>query len=276
MSPKPRYELKFPVTLAQKLAFMSDISSGLVADPNGISATYRVSSMYFDTDQLQAYWQKMDGEALRKKYRLRFYTAAIDDQQRITTAFMEIKHRINDLVFKERVKLTDEGANCILADARELTHLDRHVVADALATGRTTIDTIRKAASVPGFFAVNVISYLREAWEGAIDRRLRLTFDSSCQAYTPATYLDVALNSGSNILRHDEFIMEIKFDEAIPRWMRDLVSKHSIRLSRFSKYAFGVERLQNTSRPQFHNRCTPFETTSTHNATLPESKTTIV
>ena len=262
MSPKPRYELKFPVTLSQKLAFMSDISSGLVADPNGISATYRVSSMYFDTDELQAYWQKMDGEALRKKYRLRFYTAALEGEQRIQTAFMEIKHRINDLVFKERVKLTDDGANCILADARELANLDRHVVADALATGRTTINTIRKAASVPGFFAVNVISYLREAWEGSFDRRLRLTFDSSCQAYTPATYLDVALNSGSNILRHDEFIMEVKFDEAIPRWMRDVVSKHSIRLSRFSKYAFGVERLHQEGNARLRQRLTPFESSS--------------
>ncbi|MEE3372031.1 MAG: polyphosphate polymerase domain-containing protein [Planctomycetota bacterium] len=262
MSAAPRYELKFPVTLAQKHEFMQDISSGLVADANGVSATYRVSSMYFDTDGLQAYWQKMDGEALRKKYRLRFYTAAFEGEQRIQTAFMEIKHRINDLVFKERVQLTDNGANAILADSRELTELSRHVVPSSLLTGKTTVDTIRKAASVPGFSAVNVISYLREAWEGSVDRRLRLTFDSSCQAYTPKSYLDVALNTGNKILQDDEFIMEVKFDEAIPRWIRDVIAKNGIRLSRFSKYAFGVERLQQRSCAELRKRLTPFECVS--------------
>ncbi len=60
-----RYELKFPISLAQKLKFVKDVCPGVVADANGVRATYRVSSMYFDTSDLRAYWQKMDGEAVR-------------------------------------------------------------------------------------------------------------------------------------------------------------------------------------------------------------------
>ena len=256
---RARYELKFPISLAQKLKFVKEVCPGVVADTNGVCATYRVSSMYFDTADLRAYWQKMDGEAVRSKIRLRYYTAAAENQPRIQTAFMEIKHRLNDLVLKERVQLTDEGANTILADVRELVDLDRHVIANIPPAARTTVERIQRAASAPNFSAVNVISYLREAWEGSVDRRLRLTFDSSCQAYAPQSYLDVAFNCGTRILREGEFIMEVKFDEAIPRWIRDLVARNGLHLQRFSKYAYGVERLRIRGQTGVMERLNPFE-----------------
>jgi len=38
-------------------------------------------------------------------------------------------------------------------------------------------------------------------------------------------------------------VMEIKFDHAIPRWMRDIAVAQGPRLQRFSKYVAGTEAI---------------------------------
>ncbi len=234
--------MKYLITAAQRERFLSAAKSGLQEDPHGRSAVYRVSSQYYDSANLSAYWEKLDGEAVRKKFRLRYYSTDESDNPRVSAAFMEIKHRIDHTVYKERVRLTDDGANDILSDARALVELDKFVV-EKDQSKQSTINAIKRAAQSHGFSAVNVISYLREAWEGLVDRRLRLTFDASCQALAPDAYLDVNANRGRHIIPADMVVMEIKFDHAIPRWMRDIAVAQGPRLQRFSKYAAGTEAI---------------------------------
>ena len=87
----------------------------------------RVSSVYFDTPGLSAYWEKLDGEKIRKKFRLRYYSIDAPGSIQVSSAFMEIKHRLNNLVLKERVALTDEGAQAILQDAGQLACIEEHI-----------------------------------------------------------------------------------------------------------------------------------------------------
>ena len=238
-----RYELKFPITVQQKHRFLEAARDRLQPDPHGTNAVYRVSSQYFDTSDFAAYWEKVDGEAIRKKYRLRYYSVEAGRQAHVGAAFMEIKHRINNTVYKERVRLSDDGAEKILSDSKQLVHLADHVVGEDRAK-QSTIDSVVRAASVPGFAAANVITYLREAWMGQEDdQRLRLTFDTRCQAYSPSQYLDVNSEAGSSVLPGNMFIMEIKFNHAIPCWIREIVASHGVTLQRFSKYAVGGESL---------------------------------
>lgn len=124
-----RYELKFPMPVTGKAGVVEAAKHALLPDPHGVGAVYRVSSTYFDSPDLSAYWEKVDGERVRKKFRLRYY--AVEGEagaETATGAFMEIKHRINNTVFKERVKLTDAGATAILTDAAELARLPEHLV----------------------------------------------------------------------------------------------------------------------------------------------------
>jgi len=235
-----RYELKFVVDGITKQCLLDQSRHGLIADANGVNATYRVTSQYFDTADLNAYYEKLDGEEIRKKVRLRFYSVSQDEKPRVSTAFMEIKHRINNRVFKERVRLTDEGAEAILTDSHELRRLQDHVV--SMDRGkRSTINTLMHLASKVDFRSVNVISYLREAWVGQDDGRLRLTFDSCCEAYAAQDYHFAGIGVGQSILAANRQLMEVKFDRAIPRWIRDLLVVHGIQMQRFSKYAAGVE-----------------------------------
>ncbi len=240
---KPRYELKYPITLEQKRHFLAVARHGLAEDPHGVNAVYRVSSQYFDSYNYLAYWEKLDGERVRRKFRLRYYSIDGNGAPRVKAAFMEIKHRIDHVVYKERVRVTEEGARAILTDSRELLYLEEHVVSEERTRNAATIETVARAASVTGFQAVNVISYVREAWIGSEDERLRLTFDSSCSAYPPGAFFDVGIVRSAPLLPDDNVMMEIKFDHAIPIWLRETAVAHGIQIRRFSKYAAGVEAL---------------------------------
>lgn len=237
-----RYELKFPLTIEQKDEMVALARHALKADAHGVDACYRVSSQYFDSRGYGNYWEKVEGERVRRKYRLRYYSARPDETPSVGNAYMEIKHRINNTVFKQRVRVTDEGAEAILSDASELAELRRWVPEEDLHKA-DTIEQVQREAQLDGFHAVHVITYKREAWEGVVDGRLRLTFDTDCRALPPSCFVDVGSDAGASILAPDCTIAEVKFDHAIPRWMRDTIVRLGLKSRRFSKYARGVEAL---------------------------------
>lgn len=245
-----RYELKLVVDGATKQRFLDAVRDNLHADPHGDNAVYRVSSLYFDSPDFRAYWEKLDGESLRRKYRLRYYS--VDEQSgSVNNAFMEIKHRVHNTVYKQRVALTDQGAAAILADDQELALLDRHALPQQEFG---LIEQIQRHAMGQPLRAATVITYLREAWMGNVDHRLRVTFDARCQAYQPAAFGQVSNNLGQPILPEQQCIMEIKFDHSIPCWIRDVLVAQQLHLQRFSKYAAGVTQPACSELHQLLNR----------------------
>ncbi len=261
-----RFELKYVVDGETKQRFLEAVQENLSADQNGENAVYRVSSLYFDTPEFRAVWEKLDGESIRRKFRLRYYS--IDNSKsetvRATNAFMEIKHRIDNTVFKERVELTSSGATEILTDGKQLARLAEHV-AEANCNPNL-VNEIQRTASLQKLRSAAVITYLREAWMGALDSRLRLTFDSACQAYTPHSFAEVASNRGTSLLDPSLSIMEVKFDRAIPCWIRDVLIAQQLRLQRFSKYASGVLSDEDLIR---HSQLAKARGLETPNAQLP-------
>ena len=238
-----RYELKFVVTASQKDHFLRAAREGLEGDPHGTDARYCVSSLYFDTACLKAYWDKLDGVAIRKKYRLRRYAVLEGSDLCWGAAFMEIKHRRNNTVYKERVPIDPAGLEVILRSPRELARLERHLARD-VRSSPATVDAIVRAALKPGFGPTCVVSYRREAWLGSVDPRLRVTFDSFCCARRPEVRFSADIRQGHPLLSPTLFVMEVKFDHAIPTWIREITVAHALRPQRFSKYATAIDALE--------------------------------
>ena len=90
--------------------------------------------------------------------------------------------------------------------------------------------------------AKTLITYVREAWQGVVDERLRLTFDTRGQALPPSAFSLVEGCRGHSFMPADQILMEVKFDQAIPRWIRDVLVLQELTPRRFSKYAAGVEK----------------------------------
>jgi len=243
-----RYELKFVISVERKNKSLEAALPGLMKDPHGTNAQYRVSSLYFDSPDLECYYEKLDGIERRRKFRLRYYGEINKDGEDVwnnRTAFLEIKHRIANSVFKERVQLSSEGAQQILKQG------DLALLGDCVdpkdKNKSSTINTVIRSAICGHYAPITVISYKREAWMGTSDDRLRVTFDKLCQAYVPENYLEVSRGIGAPLIPGNYVVMEVKFNRAIPRWIRDIILQQRLQVRRFSKYAQGLEALSKVS-----------------------------
>ncbi|UCE04953.1 MAG: VTC domain-containing protein, partial [bacterium] len=63
--------------------------------------SYTIRSIYFDTEQFDFYYEKLDGLKIRKKVRVRSY----NEFQKEGFAFLEIKRRYNNRILKERAQV---------------------------------------------------------------------------------------------------------------------------------------------------------------------------
>jgi SPX domain protein involved in polyphosphate accumulation len=239
-----RHELKFLVNEEQRARVLADASGELQPDPHtGANGAYRVTSQYYDSPGLAFYWEKVDGVRERKKIRLRTYGEIGGPADlSVSASYMEIKRRRGDLIAKERVRVLPESTLRLLEDGRALQELSRHV-ADGVRDTQT-VGSVERAALGLSLVPANVITYRREAYQSVLDTRLRLTFDHEALAMRPEAYFSP--DGGIPITQPGIAVMELKFNGRIPRWIRDLLVAHAVRLQRFSKYAAGVDALLDT------------------------------
>ena len=63
-----RYELKYLVDARRYQSMASDLAHFMTPDPHGdIDGFYRVTSLYYDSPGLSAYWSKLDGLKFRTR-----------------------------------------------------------------------------------------------------------------------------------------------------------------------------------------------------------------
>ena len=250
-----RYEIKFVVNHSQKQLFLAAAQRALHADPHGENACYQVTSVYFDSRQFDLYWSKIDGQSVRCKLRLRYYggpdqSHGFDER----VGFLELKHRIKDSVHKQRIQLSSSDAHRILEDSAALRDV-REFAPEPDADTSVVAACIERLYAAHELLPTTVISYRREAWIGLVDTQLRVTFDQMAHAYRPESLRASGLRYGLPIIAPDQYVLEIKFNDVVPRWIRDIVVEQGLAPRRFSKYASGIEALHSVSgRLQSHAR----------------------
>ena len=231
-----RYELKYFVAASQRDKFLELTNFALIPDTHGADGLYRVTSQYYDTPDLEAYWEKIDGVNKRQKYRLRFYGPELQ------TPFFEIKHRHNRVISKERVPLQLEGAQALL---EKRIGLDK--IGDcALLETEENAELVERLGFLGGHLdlqAKALISYQRWAYIGADDPGIRVTFDHNCMAYSAEEYLRTDSNQGDFLEQGNPIVLELKFNEVAPVWLVETARAIEARPVRFSKYAKGLVQL---------------------------------
>lgn len=236
MNTEHRYELKYLAKLDEKKLFLEAVLDNLEPDPFGDKGLYRVSSQYFDSPDLDAYWEKLDGVAQRQKFRLRYYGESLDD----APSFFEIKHRQDQTVFKERISLKSGHLPHLLSSPTLFEELAEYANVET-PTEKGLCDRIRRLGLTRQMAGQNIISYRREAWMGAFDHRVRVTFDHDCTVFAPGDpYAVLSPERGLPLLPRDTVVMEVKFNRSLPIWLRDCLTRRRIRPVRYSKYAEGV------------------------------------
>lgn len=99
-----RYEIKYLLDEFRVPDLRAALAARMGSDPFSPQGGYPVTSLYYDTEDLRFYWEKIEGLRFRRKLRMRLYgrPAECTDE---TPVQVEIKQRVNRVTQKRRIAL---------------------------------------------------------------------------------------------------------------------------------------------------------------------------
>lgn len=234
-----RFEFKYVMPVDQAAEFVDEVRGYLEPDPYvGASGLYRIASVYYDSAGLDCYWEKIEGQRVRRKLRIRRY---LDDSAE--SAQVEIKQRIDRTVQKRR-ELRPLGEIFELLPGPDDPHgtCSREVEGEESQVLNEAIYLVKSYRMRPKV----MISYQRRPFQGRHDHGLRLTIDTklTCREHN----LDWSGGPGDEdqdvlFMPPDMSVVEIKFNDHIPLWLTRHVSRFECEMRRLSKYTAGIDRL---------------------------------
>lgn len=218
--PKFRHEIKLALSQAEYRVMSARLSSMLGRDENaGDDGEYFIRSLYFDDVSRTAYYEKLSGVADRKKYRLRIYNYSD------SVIKLECKEKRGDRIKKRSASVTPEQARGMAAGDFSVLYGSEDPLCQevlSLAKGKGLAPSV-------------VVDYDREAYVHPVGN-VRLTFDKALHAgISGADIFDKELITVP-VFPDGTVIFEIKYDELLPTYIRDLVSTahgERIALSKF-------------------------------------------
>lgn len=221
-----RYEIKYLVSESAAAAITQFISPYTHLDRYcklQADGVYPLVSLYLDSDDMQLFRESMEGKMTRFKLRIRSYTDDLDYPR-----FVEIKRRNNTIITKSRVRVMPENLRHLLGGMGHRSGTDSLEV-EALNQFLLYKNSINATPVVK-------VRYLRQAFEGRVDNRVRVTFDRDlCFKITSSA--EVELNSlGWQRLGVNGVVLEIKFTGLYPPWLSRMARHFGLQRKSLSKY----------------------------------------
>jgi len=212
---------------------------GLKLDNFSQNGSYQVHSIYFETPFLDDYRDKDGSYLTRKKMRVRWYE---EHNQVPEKAWLEIKNKRNQLISKERVKISAEAYR-LLVERGEVLHLisDSSIV----TKDKPTISRFCRLYLRGHYHPYVLVTYKRTAYLGDYLMPIRITFDRDIHA-TWTNDLFRNSEAGLTPIRNDNaVVMEVKFNGQMPWWFTNMLKMFNLRRDTFSKYANSVDAVHN-------------------------------
>jgi hypothetical protein len=224
-----RYELKYLVSESKAEAVAQFIKPYLQVDRYSKlqrRGDYPITSLYLDSDDLRLCWESLTGVKNRFKLRIRSYTDELDYPR-----FFEIKRRINTVIAKSRARVMDRDVPTLLAGL-SLPPQNYSADIETLNQFQLYMNSIKAKPKI-------LIRYMRRAWEGDSETRVRVTLDRQlCYCTTEAPEVRLGGRGWQeNTLTMGSAILEIKFTNRYPAWLNDMIRALDLQAQPISKYA---------------------------------------
>lgn len=219
-----RQEKKHLLNPAQAMLLEQRIKAVLPLDANSDGGSYYIRSVYFDTRFDSAYEEKLSGVNEREKIRIRFY--GLDK----SVIKLERKEKRENLIYKESCSIDAKTAEeMVQGNFEGLAALDAPLAQYVYGLSKSE-----------GLHAVVIVDYIRRAYLHQIGN-VRITFDSKLMArkaegniWEAGELFDVL---GENT------ILEIKFNQVIPTFIKEILSSVPGARMALSKYTMCRENL---------------------------------
>jgi len=228
-----RYELKYRLTESRARAVAQFVQQYLPVDRYcklQRGGDYPIVSLYLDSKNMHLCKESIDGRQNRFKLRIRSYTDEPD-----YPCFFEIKRRINTVIMKSRARVMHDDIVPLLA-RRPLGPRDYNVDMKALNQFQLYMSSVQAKPAV-------LIRYMRQAFEGDSDNRVRVTFDRElCYKVTdkPIVTLGGSGWQRNPITDNGGVILEVKFTGSYPIWLSRMVKYFDLTSRSISKFATSI------------------------------------
>lgn len=224
---KLRHELKYITTPAYASALISALTVLMRRDPHGnVDGCYQTTSLYFDTIDGAAFFDKLDGTEFRRKYRIRAYNT---NRQYFK---LECKYKLRDWT------------------AKESENIDPQLVRE-LMLGRTNLSSLSSSGTLTQRFIRDVnlmhlrpsviIQYQRTALINE-ELNVRITVDEQIRTggtctdlFNPDLPLIPVMSDGS-------VVVELKYLDVLPLALALLLRPMKMQRLAVSKYALGYNK----------------------------------
>ncbi len=231
-----RHEFKYYVPELKYWELRKRIAPFLQPDPHAgsVGGRYTVRSIYFDTQNFEHYFTKIDGLAHRLKVRLRGYNIGDENSE----VFFEIKRKYEGPILKNRSNMPFGVAQKLLAGAS----------VEQYASEINRLDDARRF--LYQYFArqmrpiVNVI-YEREAYFGVNpdpDNNFRLTLDLNLRCVAMPKVADLYKEHNPQYANPGFFILEVKFNQYCPKWIKPIIENMHLYREAASKYTNCIDK----------------------------------
>ena len=214
-----RHEKKYILNWNEFLIINNKLKYLLRLDKNCPKEGYEVKSLYFDNPYNFALAQKIDGDETRHKYRIRVYN------DNFSYLKLERKSKYNVMTNKESVFLTKKEAEQIVSgDVDFLQKNTNYLLQDFYFK-------VKKQMYSPK----TIVKYSRIAYVYPVSN-LRVTFDFKIERSNNVDKFFTKDNGYMKAYDPNSVVMEIKFDDILPRFIRDSIQLSNVVASSSSKY----------------------------------------
>lgn len=203
-----RQEFKYVILKSDTELFKKYLNLFCKPDHHSINGPYKLESEYYDTLDMDAFYEKEEGFYRRSKFRIRKYSNKYQ---------LEIKERRGNDGWKTNIplKTVDNELEC--------TDKKLKVIWDLFLT-KTRMKQLRNTVTT---------TYYREGFFSFGDSRI--TIDSEIKYNTPN-------QEKKYILAPDKCILEVKFKNSyIPKEVQELITRFNLKRIAFSKYAEAIK-----------------------------------
>lgn len=224
-----KYRLQEPdlAVIESRVASVMEIDSH-----SGQSGNYEIHSLYFDDYKDACAKENEAGVSRRFKYRIRYYGNASDVLK------LERKEKMDGRCHKDSTLITKEMCQKILDGKADELYWET----EDLLVRKFCVHIMARL-----FEPKAIISYERAAYVEEISN-VRITLDKNISVSDVFDHFLSGDFMRYPIQERNEHVLEVKFDDILPGYIKNIISNKNLQQSSFSKYYLGRLKLQELRR----------------------------
>ena len=220
MNDRYRHELKYVISAGEEALIRSRLERLIPLDSHvGAAGSYTIRSLYFDDHEDRCFYENENGTDPREKFRIRIYDHATD------RIMLECKRKERGKTLKTSCPLTLEQTR-MLMEGRPLPDIS----GQPEVLRKLTLQMLTRRMR-----PVVIVEYERIPYTYQ-DGNVRITLDRNiCSSSCVRSFLDQRIPKRP-VMPLGQQLVEVKFDEYLPDFIRHSLDLHSLSQAAYSKY----------------------------------------